>query len=631
MTNKGTLIAVATATLVAVGTALFLTQAGGDGPSRMTSLEELQARGGTPIDLETHPGQALFEQNCLSCHNGTVTKAPAVVWLEMLEPDMILSSMREGIMQQQAAHLSEDEQLHIAEYLARIELDDYVPPAPPPACTDASIGGSGAPPATVGWGHDNARFVPASVGGVTAADLPDMELKWAFAYPSSNRARSQPAVGWDTIFVGSQTGMVYAFDIDTGCTKWTYRAGAEVRTAIVADAENERLYFGDILGRVYAIDAMSGEQLWRVDADDHPNATITGTPTLGGGVLAVPISSLEVTSAADPNYSCCTFRGAVAALDPDTGEEIWKHYTVPEAPVEQGRTSVGSRILGPSGAPVWNSPTYDAARNRFYFGSGENYSSPADGNSDALFAVDATTGRRIFQLQFTENDAWNVGCMLGNENCPEENGPDLDIAASVLLVPTDDGGDMIVVGSKAGVVHGVDPDTGEQVWERRLGHGGTQGGVHFGLAAQGSTVYVPISDLADTYDGRVYDASINGAGIHAINATNGRVLWRSLADNICDDEAYCDPGISSAVTAIPGGVIAGHLDGRLFGYDRRNGNKVWSFNTRNPVETITGVEGRGGSMSGPGPAVYDGHVIVNSGYGLYFHMPGNVLLVFAKR
>ena len=133
MTNKGTLIAVATATLVAVGTALFLTQAGGDGPSRMTSLEELQARGGTPIDLETHPGQALFEQNCLSCHNGTVTKAPAVVWLEMLEPDMILSSMREGIMQQQAAHLSEDEQLHIAEYLARIELDDYVPPAPPPA------------------------------------------------------------------------------------------------------------------------------------------------------------------------------------------------------------------------------------------------------------------------------------------------------------------------------------------------------------------------------------------------------------------------------------------------------------------------------------------------------------------
>ena len=44
----------------------------------------------------------------------------------------------------------------------------------------------------------------------------------------------------------------------------------------------------------------------------------------------------------------------------------------------------------------------------------------------------------------------------------------------------------------------------------------------------------------------------------------------------------------------------------------------------------TGVKARGGGMSGPGPAVYNGHVIVNSGYGLYFHMPGNVMLVFAK-
>ena len=51
-------------------------------------------------------------------------------------------------------------------------------------------------------------------------------------------------------------------------------------------------------------------------------------------------------------------------------------------------------ILGPSGAPVWNSPTYDAATGRVYFGSGENYSTPADDGSDAVFAVDAATGKR---------------------------------------------------------------------------------------------------------------------------------------------------------------------------------------------------------------------------------------------
>ncbi|QZH76700.1 MAG: PQQ-binding-like beta-propeller repeat protein [Erythrobacter sp.] len=603
----------------------------GEGPSRMESLEELQARNGTPIDLQNHPGQALFAQNCLACHSGTVPKAPAVVWLEMLEPDAILSSMREGIMQQQAAHLSEADQLHIAEYLARIELDDYVPPAPPQACADPGVGGSGAPPARVGWGHDNSRFVPAATGGIEADDIPGLRLKWAFAYPGAIRARSQPAVGWDTIFVGSQSGTVYAFDIDTGCTRWTYRAGAEVRTGIVADAEAQRLYFGDILGRVYAVDAMSGEQIWRVDADDHPNATITGTPTLGGGLLAVPVSSLEVTSAADPNYSCCTFRGAVVALDPASGEQVWKTYTVPNPPAEQGTTSVGARILGPSGAPVWNSPTYDAARDRFYFGSGENYSSPADANSDALFAVDARTGSRLWQVQFTQNDAWNVGCMLANENCPEENGPDLDIAASALIVPVGGGRDVIVVGQKSGVVHGVDADSGELLWQTRLGHGGTQGGVHFGLAAEGSTVYVPITDLADTYDGRIYDAAINGAGIHALDAATGDILWRNFADNRCNGESYCDPGISSAATAVPGAVIAGHLDGRLAGYDGSTGEVLWSYDTRQPVETIGGTTAAGGSMSGPGPAVYNGHVIVNSGYGLYFHMPGNVLLVFEKQ
>ncbi|WP_240624499.1 PQQ-binding-like beta-propeller repeat protein [Aurantiacibacter odishensis] len=581
--------------------------------------------------METHPGRQLFAQNCLACHSGAAPKAPAVVWLEMLEPDVVLSAMHDGIMQQQAAHLSDEEQMYIAEYLVRSELDDYQPPAPPPFCENRTMPIEAAPPARVGWGHDNSRFVSEEIGGLTGDEVSSLTLKWAFAFPGAIRARSQPAVGWNTVFVGSQSGKVYAFDLEEGCARWTYRAGAEVRTAIVADADEERLYFGDILGRVYAIDAMSGEELWRTQVDDHANATITGTPTLGGGHLVVPISSLEVTSAADPNYSCCTFRGSVVALDPATGERQWKTHTVPEEPVSHGVTSAGAEILGPSGAPVWNSPTYDAKRDRFYFGSGENYSSPADENSDALFAVDARTGRKVWQVQFTRNDAWNVGCMMGNENCPEEDGPDLDIAASAILTPLDDGSDIIVVGQKSGVVHGVDPDSGEIVWQTRLGHGGTQGGVHFGMARQGQRIFVPIADLEDTHDGRVYDASINGAGIHAVDAATGDIQWRNHANDICDGEEFCDPGISAAATAIPGAVIAGHLDGRLRAYDSRDGRVLWSYDTRRPVMTVTGQQGTGGGMSGPGPAIYNGHLIANSGYGLYFHLPGNVLLVFEKQ
>jgi polyvinyl alcohol dehydrogenase (cytochrome) len=465
---------------------------------------------------------------------------------------------------------------------------------------------------------------------LTARDLPGLRLKWAFAYPASNRARSQPAIGWGTVFVGSQNGTVHAFDLDSGCAKWSFRAGAEVRTAIVIDAAKKRLYFGDVLGRAYAVDAISGKELWRRKVDEHPNATITGTPTLGGGLLAVPVSSLEVTSAVDTAYVCCSFRGSVVALDPDTGEERWKTYTVPEPPALHGKTKLGTDILGPSGAPVWNSPTYDARRNRFYFGSGENYSSPADENSDALFAVDAATGRKVWQVQLTKGDAWNAGCMVGNANCPVENGPDFDLASSAIIAPLAGGGQMIVVGQKSGMAYGISPDTGKVVWERRLGHGGTQGGVHFGMAGEGSVIYVPIVDMADTYDARVYPREQNGAGIHAVDAATGRILWSARADNVCNGRKYCDPGISAAATAIPGAVIAGHLDGRLRGYDRRTGRVLWSVDTTQPVRTISGVMASGGSMSGPGAAVYGGKVVVNSGYGLYFHMPGNLLMVFEK-
>lgn len=630
MTRRNVLTLVAILVIAAGAALYYWRQSGTSGDGRMTDANEFQARSGPTIDPETHPGRELFEQHCAMCHMGGVPKAPAKVWLEMLAPDAILGAMEGGVMTQQASHLTPAQRRLITEYLTHTRMQDFRPPAAPPVCEGPKAGFSGPPPARASWGHDNSRFFSAEAGGLVVADIPQLKLKWAFAYPNATRARSQPVIGWNTIFVGSQNGTVYAFDLDSGCTKWTYRAGAEVRTAIVADPDTKRLYFGDALGRAYALDAMSGELAWRIKVDDHPNATITGTPTLGGGSLFVPVSSLEVTSAADPTYECCTFRGAVAALDPMTGKQLWKTYTIPEPAKLFKRTQAGRRILGPSGAPVWTSPTYDALRKRVYIGTGENYSSPADGNSDALIALDATSGKRVWQTQLTKGDAWNVGCMVGNEACPEENGPDADLAASPLLVPLAGGGDRIVIGQKSGMAYGVDPTNGKLLWSRQLGHGGTQGGVHFGLSADGGTVYVPIVDLVDTRDGRKYNASLNGSGIHAVDAATGRILWRHKMADGCKGREYCDPGVSSAPTAIPGAVIAGHLDGWLRAYSKADGRILWSYDTARSYKSVTGAQGRGGSMSGPGAAAYQGRLVLNSGYGMYYHMPGNVLLVFGK-
>ncbi len=618
------------ALLGAIASLSLLSDARAADPGRIKSSDEFVSRSGPAIDPETHPGRQIYEQNCAACHEGGVAKAPARVWLEMLAPDAILHALTDGVMSQQAAHLSSDQKEQVAEYLTRTRLADYHPPAPPAQCTGPAAAFDGAPPAQASWGHDTRRYFNQADGGLVSADLPKLKLKWAFAFPNAVRARSQASIGWNTIFVGSQDGTVYALDLASGCSKWTFRAPAEVRTAIVADADAKRLYFGDALGRAYALDAFSGKQLWRIRLDDHPNATITGAPTLAGESLYVPISSLEVTSAANPAYACCTFRGAVVALNPQNGSVRWKYHVIPEPARVQKKTAAGTIVMGPSGAPVWTSPTYDAARGRIYVGTGENYSTPADGNSDALIALDASTGKRVWQAQLTSGDAWNVGCMLGNEACPDENGPDYDLSASPLLIPLGAGKDIIVAGQKSGMAYGIDPADGRIVWSQRLGHGGTQGGVHFGMAASGSRVFVPIVDMADTRDGREYDKAQNGAGIHAIDAATGKVLWRQHASGGCEGLDSCDPGISAAATAIPGAVLAGHLNGWFKAYDAENGQVLWEFDTKTPVAGITPTMAKGGSMSGPGPAVYSGHLVFSSGYGMYYHMPGNALYVFGK-
>ena len=86
-------------------------------------------------------------------------------------------------------------------------------------------------------------------------------------------------------------------------------------------------------------------ELWANRMSDHADATITGTPTLGGGQLYVPVSSLEVVQAGNPAYPCCTFRGSVVAVDPATGAEKWRAYTAGQ-PVPQGKTADGTQILG---------------------------------------------------------------------------------------------------------------------------------------------------------------------------------------------------------------------------------------------------------------------------------------------
>ena len=605
------------------------------------STDEFQT-GAEEFDRSIHPGKTLYENNCAACHQGAVPKAPHFQWLEMMSPTAIFNSMQTGVMRAQAANLSVDEKRLLTEFMTRQTLNEGTDFSlkEPNFCNNRELSRA-EPIYEVNWGHDTKRYSPQNVSGLTKADVKKLELKWSFAFPNALRARSQPTISMGAVFVGSQDGRVYAFDLETGCTKWVFSASAEVRTGIVLSAPTDRsseegpplAFFGDLLGRAYAVNALTGELVWSIKTDDHPSTTLTGTPAYHQGVLLIPISSLEVVPAADPNYSCCSFRGSLLAVNGKTGKTKWRHYAIPEKPKIIGKTRLGTDIIAPSGAPIWTSPTIDPKRNLIYVGTGENYSSPAEGNSDAILAIDIETGTRAWTKQTTSGDAWNVACMMAdNPNCPSEDGPDYDHGSSILLVSDEDNEDILLAGLKNGEVLGLDPDNeGETIWKTKVGRGSIQGGVHFGMAASDSQVFVPINDMNNTRNGDYLDPVQAKPGLHSLRVNDGSVVWNHVQENVCEpNKEFCDPGISAPVTAVKGAVFAGHLDGFVRAYDEENGELLWSFDTKPERQAVNGVRGKGGGMSGAGPFVADKHVVVNSGYGLYYHEPGNLLLVFSS-
>lgn len=591
----------------------------------------------TVVDRESLPGAITYHARCAQCHDRAVYKAPAKSFLQFMAPDAIYSALAAGVMQVQAAQLTEAEKHAVANYLGDADLASAATVVPAPSC-GTPLPTAGDQPRLDGWGVDlaNSHAIPTSVARLPVAMIPRLKVKWAFAYPGAQRARSQPTVAMGMVYVGSQSGAVYALDAASGCLRWTFRASSEVRTPLVLSHDDSAgqhatrtlAFFGDVVGHLYAVDAVSGVEVWKRRLDEHPSATITGAPAYNAGRLYVPVSSLEeATAAAD--YECCTFRGSVVAVDAATGRVIWKRYTIDRAATLVGKTAKGTHVYAPSGASVWNSPAIDVKRGLLYVGTGDNYTGPTDDRSDAVLAIDLAGGALRWAHQVRRGDAWNVACMLDNENCPARHGPDFDIGAGTMLIHAAPRRDLIVAGLKSGQVVGLDADhRGKLVWTQRLGRGGTQGGIQFGMAYDEHSIYVPISDMALTHDGKV-PAEPPDPGLYALDAATGKLRWSAHAEDMCAGRMDCDPGILASISVIPGAVFAGHMDGWIRAYDTANGRVLWQYDSTQEVTTVSGSKAKGGSVGGGGPIVVDGTVFVNSGYGIYWHMPGNLLLAFS--
>jgi len=584
----------------------------------------------------------MYMQSCAACHDGGVERAPQRQVLKTMSPDRVLAAMESGEMVYMASRWPAAGRRAIAEFITGKPLNAAASAPSEATCATSSAAFRESGPAWNGWGANtsNTRFQESAAAGLTAADVPRLKLKWAFGFPGDilTTANGAPTIAGGLIFVGAPNARVYALDAASGCIRWSVETGARVRTAITvariqtASGAVTVAFFGDGRANAWAVEAGSGRQMWKVKVDDFPGAGITGSPVYYAGRVYVPVRGNDEVFAIDPKYECCRFRGSLAALDAATGKQIWKTYTIDEPARPTGKNIIGTQLWGPSGAPVWTTPAIDPKRNAIYVTTGDNYSRPATKTSDAFMALDLATGKVLWTRQMTTGDAWTSACRLPDKtNCPDTDAPDFDFASSPILVNLPNGRRVLLAGQKSGVVHALDPGRqGKILWQVRVGKGGTFGGVQWGSAADQSNVYVALSDLGritiPNSQGTVPDPQVGG-GMFALRLDNGQRVWHTPPPP-CGTRERCSPAQSAAVSAIPGAVFSGSVDGHLRAFSTVDGTIVWDFDTVRSYETVNRVPARGGSLNVGGPAIAGGMVFVNSGY-IQNGIPGNVLLAFS--
>jgi polyvinyl alcohol dehydrogenase (cytochrome) len=487
-----------------------------------------------------------------------------------------------------------------------------------------------------GWGRDieNTRYQPEPA--IRASDVGKLALKWAYGYQAGAQF-GQPTVVDGRLFISGSAGRVYSLDAKTGCTYWTFDAGVgsagSRSAAIIGELGQAKraaipkklkrtlahldvikapsaVFFGDDSGAVYALDAQRGTLLWKTQVDTHPLAQIIGAPALFGDRLFVSVASTEEKMAANPGYSCCTFRGSVVALDVASGHMSWKTYTVLEEPVATRKSSSGVQEFGPAGAAVASAPTVDSQRNVLYVGTAGSTTSVEQSLTNAVAAFNMNDGKLRWVKQ------------LARPSGSASSG----FSASPVLRTLANGKQVLLAGQKSGVMYGLDPDRGGEVlWQTDVAGSGEAGpgaassapggGIAWGTAADHRNVYVALSGLLS-------QPTNDSGSLTALDMKTGAMRWRAPAPlSPCAAGATdCSHAQAQAVTVMPGGAFSGSMDGHLRAYSTINGKILWDFNTAKSFLTQNGVAAAGGPLDHGGATIVGGTIYINS---------GNALLAFS--
>jgi len=430
-----------------------------------------------------------------------------------------------------------------------------------------------------GFNGDNTRNAvwESQISSTTAADLNEV-----WRHDGVDGVTSTPAVYLGSVYFGAWDGTVRSVNAATGAQNWSTQLTSGSGAGVMVDASptvyGDQVFTGDGEGGFHALDRTTGAVDWSVQLDSHPQTRIFGSPVVVEGRVIVGVASYEL-AIPKPDY---TFRGAVVALDPASGAELWRTYMTDDD-AESG-----------AGVSVWSTAAVDTDRQMIYIGTGNTYEEPAAPRSDALVALDYTTGDIVWLRQFTEGDVYTI---FGSP----PQGPDADIGAAPNLFVID-GQDVVGVGDKAGVYAALDRDTGDTVWARQLTAGSHLGGVMMTAAydadaGSDGVIYVSSNVMVNVGD---YTDAANSSQTFALDASDGSIIW----------EVTVPASSFGALTLANGVLFQPTTPGTLYALDTADGSVLWSEDL--------------GAELGGGVSVFNGTVFAPYGF-WFFGSPANPL------
>jgi alcohol dehydrogenase (cytochrome c) len=253
-----------------------------------------------------------------------------------------------------------------------------------------------------GWGYS-------PLGDITPANVARLRPVWVFSTGVMSGHQAPPIVNDGVMFVATPGNQVIALDASTGIVRWRYRRSPP-DDAIVLHATSrgvalsgDKVFFALGEAVLVALDVRTGREVWSAQVGDNRSGYYMSlAPLVADGKVMVGTSGGELG-----------IRGFVAAYDVDTGQQVWKVYTVP-APGEPGSgTWPRGDQWKTGGGSVWVTGNYDPDTRLAFWGTGNGGpwmgdQRPGDNlYTSSTIAIDVRTGRIAGHHQYHPNDSWD--------------------------------------------------------------------------------------------------------------------------------------------------------------------------------------------------------------------------------